>query len=202
MIYLASPYSHPDQAVERLRFEAVCQAAATLMRHGLSIFSPIAHSHPIARFGLPTDWAFWEHYNRDFLARDEDLFRVAPLGRATVNYGWSASMDLQLVTGYDPFNYRPDPESPWPAHYVEGIYIYLERDSFVRYEFDEWDFLAAWEGPAAGIEPYTKGKKWLLVSYGPDRLYSITVVGAWDIRAIYDATNGTISFGDIIRTGP
>ncbi len=42
----------------------------------------------------------------DLLASDDDLYRVAPLGRATLNYGWSASMDLQLVTGYDPFNYR------------------------------------------------------------------------------------------------
>ena len=31
------------------------------------MYSPIAHSHPIARFGLPTDWSYWERVDRRFL---------------------------------------------------------------------------------------------------------------------------------------
>jgi hypothetical protein len=60
MIYLASPYSHPDAIVREARFQAICRAAAALIRSGQHVFSPIAHSHPIAAYGLPTDWAFWE----------------------------------------------------------------------------------------------------------------------------------------------
>jgi hypothetical protein len=60
MTYLASPYSHPDPAIRDARFQAACRAAATLMRAGHHVFSPIAHSHPIAAYGLPTEWAFWE----------------------------------------------------------------------------------------------------------------------------------------------
>jgi len=74
MIYLASPYSHTDQAIEIQRFDAVCQAAATLMMRGVNIFSPIAHSHAIARFGLPTDWAYWQHYDRAFIAWCDELW--------------------------------------------------------------------------------------------------------------------------------
>jgi hypothetical protein len=32
--------------------------------------------------------------------------RVAPLDRTTINYGWAAPMGLQLITGYDSYNFR------------------------------------------------------------------------------------------------
>ena len=36
-----------------------------MMQVGLKVFSPIAHCHPIAEAaGLPTDWAFWEEYDK------------------------------------------------------------------------------------------------------------------------------------------
>jgi hypothetical protein len=63
VIYLASPYSHPDPAVREARFEAVCEKAAAMMRDGLLVYSPIAHSHPLARRGLPGDWLFWALHN-------------------------------------------------------------------------------------------------------------------------------------------
>lgn len=74
MIYLASPYSHPDPNVRQQRFEQVCLAASVLMRHGWLVFSPIAHSHPIALAGgLPTNFEFWQRWNRANLERCEKL---------------------------------------------------------------------------------------------------------------------------------
>lgn len=67
MIYLASPYSHPDANVREERFHAACQAAAHLMREGHLVFSPVAHTHSIAQFGLPIAWAFWERHDRCLL---------------------------------------------------------------------------------------------------------------------------------------
>jgi len=68
LIYLASPYSHADQAVVLQRFEKVCQVAASLMSRGHLIFSPIAHTHPIAMAGkLETHWDFWQRYDRAML---------------------------------------------------------------------------------------------------------------------------------------
>jgi hypothetical protein len=67
MIYLASPYSHPDTDVRQQRFEAACRAAAELIRHGKTVFSPIAHSHAICRYGLPLDWRFWQRHDRRYL---------------------------------------------------------------------------------------------------------------------------------------
>ena len=61
MVYLASPYSDPDPAVREARFRAAQQACAEMMREDIVVFSPIAHSHPIAeRFDLPTDYPFWQ----------------------------------------------------------------------------------------------------------------------------------------------
>ncbi len=41
-----------------------------------------------------------------YLAADEDIFRTAPVGRWTISYGWAQPMGLQLISGYDSFNYR------------------------------------------------------------------------------------------------
>jgi nucleoside 2-deoxyribosyltransferase len=67
MIYLASPYSHPDAIVRERRFRAACSAAARLIRSGEIVFSPVAHCHAIALCGVPTDWRFWERHDRRFL---------------------------------------------------------------------------------------------------------------------------------------
>lgn len=68
MIYLASAYSHDNPAIRDERFKAVCLCAAVLMRQGHLIFSPIAHTHPIAVAGeLPTGWEFWHKYDREMI---------------------------------------------------------------------------------------------------------------------------------------
>ena len=64
-IYLCSPYSHKLPEVREMRFQAACHCAAILMRRGLFVFSPIAHSHPIALAGdLPKGFDYWEHFDR------------------------------------------------------------------------------------------------------------------------------------------
>lgn len=67
MLYLASPYTHPHYAIRRARYKAACRVAAKLIQRGHVIFSPIAHSHGIAKYGLPTNWDFWETQDRWFL---------------------------------------------------------------------------------------------------------------------------------------
>lgn len=88
MIYLASPYSHPDAAVRQQRFESACRAAAELIRRGHVVFSPIAHSHSIAQHGLPVDWRFWEAQDRRLLAACDELWVL------TLD-GWRESRGVQ-----------------------------------------------------------------------------------------------------------
>jgi hypothetical protein len=69
IIYLASPFSSPDPAVEEWRFEQAAKAAATLINEGHIVFSAIAHSFPIYRYGsgLPGHWDFWERFDKAFI---------------------------------------------------------------------------------------------------------------------------------------
>lgn len=88
MIYLASPYSHPDPAVRQQRFEAACRAAAAMIRQGQTVFSPIAHSHAICAFGVPLDWRFWSRHDRRYLeACDEVVVLMLD--------GWQESVGVQ-----------------------------------------------------------------------------------------------------------
>ena len=92
MIYLASPYSHPDPAVRQQRFEAVCAAAARMMARGQHVFSPIAHSHPIALAGgLPTGWEYWEVFDRVLIGACAEV-RVLMLD------GWNHSAGIREET--------------------------------------------------------------------------------------------------------
>jgi hypothetical protein len=89
LAYLASPYSHPDPSVRIERFEAVARAAAKLMAEGYLVFSPIAHSHPIAHLGgLDGDWDRWEEFDRAMLSRCQSVI-VLQLD------GWSESRGIR-----------------------------------------------------------------------------------------------------------
>lgn len=73
MIYVASPYTHPDESVRNARFRAVCRTAAQLMRQGHVVFAPIVHGHPLVEHGLPVEWPFWERFDREHLRRCDEL---------------------------------------------------------------------------------------------------------------------------------
>ncbi len=73
MIYLASPYSHDNTLVRETRFRMACRVAAQLMRHGEQVFSPIAHTHPIAEFGLPKGWEYREEFDRWYIERCDEV---------------------------------------------------------------------------------------------------------------------------------
>jgi len=73
LVYLACPYTHDDAAEREARFEAANQAAAAMMSAGGFVFSPITHGHPLAAFGLPTDWKYWQAYDRRILEQCDEL---------------------------------------------------------------------------------------------------------------------------------
>lgn len=75
MIYLATPYNHPSAKVRNARFKIACRIAAFLMREGIFLFCPIAHTHPIAEEGeLPKGWDYWQAYDRKMLYRCTELW--------------------------------------------------------------------------------------------------------------------------------
>ena len=94
MIYLASPYSHRSVEVRDQRFRQACVAAGKLMKQGHVVFSPIAHTHPIAELvDLPKDWAFWARQDLFFLSESDRLvvLRLA---------GWQESRGVRAEIKY------------------------------------------------------------------------------------------------------
>lgn len=84
LVYLASPYSSPDAKVRQANFLAACAEAAHLMAHGHLVFSPIAHTHPIAVTGsLPTGWSFWERYDRRVIEACDEVWVLKLAGWRT-----------------------------------------------------------------------------------------------------------------------
>ena len=77
MIYLASPYSHPDPAIRDQRYLAACRATVRLLLAGQTVFSPIVHGHALVAFGLPTDWEFWARHDEQYLRRCQELIVLA-----------------------------------------------------------------------------------------------------------------------------
>lgn len=88
MIYVASPYTHPDPKIQQLRFEQVCQATAYLLCQGKLAFSPIVHGHPLTRYKLPGDWGFWQAFGETLLGLSSEMMIL------TLD-GWKESIGVQ-----------------------------------------------------------------------------------------------------------
>lgn len=89
LIYLASPFTHPDKDVERERFEAVAKCAARLMGEGELVFCPVTHSYPMHVLGgLCGTFEFWREWNLTILRRC-DVLRVLQLD------GWIESRGVR-----------------------------------------------------------------------------------------------------------
>jgi hypothetical protein len=68
LIYLAQPFSHPDRAVRRKRYEAAVYTFAYYTREGLAAFSPIAHSYDAAEnYNLDTGYEQWRKVSEEIL---------------------------------------------------------------------------------------------------------------------------------------
>lgn len=67
MIYLASPYWHPDPSIRNQRFRAACRVTAALLREGQVVFSPVVYGHTLTARGLPGGWDFWQRHDREHL---------------------------------------------------------------------------------------------------------------------------------------
>ena len=129
LVYLASPYSHPDPAVREWRYQQAIRATAYLIRRGLVPFSPIVHSHPMACLGgdLAGDWSFWR--------RQDEMFMDA-CGAIVVLMlpGWRESAGVKAEIEYMG-NKRRQIEYLDPADIPEEIGVCSEPRSAVTMEF-------------------------------------------------------------------
>lgn len=102
-VYLASPYSHPDYGVRERRYREACYAAASLMRDGHVVYSPIAHSHPISEIMPPRGHEFWMRQCMPMLAHASALFILTIHGHEQ-SVGVRKERDVAEALGI-PINY-------------------------------------------------------------------------------------------------
>jgi|LakMenEpi03Aug12_release.lakeMendotaPanAssembly.Ray.scaffolds.fasta_scaffold1268224_2 hypothetical protein len=74
IIYLASPYSHPDDSVREENYNKIAKLAAKMVSEGHVVMSPIAYGHnllPLCK--MPSDWLFWKNFCLTFLDKCEEI---------------------------------------------------------------------------------------------------------------------------------
>jgi hypothetical protein len=89
LVYLSSPYSHPDPVTMEQRRVATCSAAGYLIGRGIPVISPIAHNAAIIQqTGGETGWDIWKPQDLAILkACTEMVILCLP--------GWEASKGIQ-----------------------------------------------------------------------------------------------------------
>ena len=89
MIYVASPYSHPDPKVQEHRYTMAETYVIAAIKQRLVVFSPIYYCHRLAvKFDLPGDAMFWKNFNNTMM-RKADAVHVLQL------VGWRESRGVQ-----------------------------------------------------------------------------------------------------------
>lgn len=75
MIYLASPYTHPDPFVREMRYVSTMKVLVEqYLLKARWAYSPIVHCHELAKIGdLPKDGSFWKQYDFHMLELAEEL---------------------------------------------------------------------------------------------------------------------------------
>lgn len=101
MIYIASPFSSPDLAVRRWRYDKACELTVHFLRSGIHVFCPVTYSYFLAEeFGLDGSWDFWKKLDTDFIDRcDELLVYKLP--------GWERSVGVRAEVEYASSRNKP-----------------------------------------------------------------------------------------------
>jgi Domain of unknown function (DUF1937) len=99
LIFLSTPYSRYNEGLQAA-FEAACRLAGRLVINGLSIYSPIAHSHPIAFYGEinPLDVKLWMRLNEPHIKAASAIL-VAEMAGWKDSDGVKSEMDAFALAG-------------------------------------------------------------------------------------------------------
>lgn len=95
LAYLATPYTkYPDGGIAGA-FAAAAKLAARLLVAGVNVYSPIAHTHPLAMFGNldPLDHNIWLPFDEAMMGK-ADVLVVAHME------GWESSKGIAHEVAY------------------------------------------------------------------------------------------------------
>jgi len=117
LVYLATVYSKHPSGIH-MAFVEASSLAASLMRAGVKVYSPIAHAHPIATYGNGDayDHEVWLPFDEAIMGRS-DAIAVAMMDKWSVSRGIAHEIAFfrkadKPVHYFDP---RELMEATWPA---------------------------------------------------------------------------------------
>jgi hypothetical protein len=93
-VYLMGPYTwhgkeSERRAIECSRYRMITKFAAAIAHEGLTVYSPITHSHPMTEFAtLPGTWDYWKR-------QDEAVMQVCRECWQLTFQGWESSVGCQ-----------------------------------------------------------------------------------------------------------
>lgn len=73
MIYLASPYSHPDADVRDFRYKAALETTLEFIKRGIVCFSPIVYGRAM-ELEIGTDYLSWKTFNDDMVNNSTQIW--------------------------------------------------------------------------------------------------------------------------------
>jgi Domain of unknown function (DUF1937) len=74
-IYLAIPYT----GMEESSYDQANKAASTILNSfKCNVFSPITHSHPIAKLGVKGTWDYWQYIDYQFIDWCDEVWVLIP----------------------------------------------------------------------------------------------------------------------------
>lgn len=88
--YLATPYTRYPAGIDAA-FREAARVAGKLLAAGVNVYSPIAHSHPLAIYGGldPLDYSFW-------LPANETMIRLCDQLIVVHMDGWDKSIGVRV----------------------------------------------------------------------------------------------------------
>lgn len=94
LVYVASPYTHPDPAEVERRYLEVTKITADLVNGGMMAISPITYGHTLAAMAqMPGDWNFWMGFCLSLLNKCDKLLVVKM-------QGWEESKGVHAEIAY------------------------------------------------------------------------------------------------------
>jgi hypothetical protein len=74
LIFIASPFGHPDGVVRNKRLNATRSLIAKIIKEGNAAFSPIANTLSIAdEYGIKSNPVLWKSYCKLMLSKSDEL---------------------------------------------------------------------------------------------------------------------------------
>lgn len=108
LCYLATPYSKYPAGLQAAFEDAACLAARLLI-DGVRVYSPIAHTHPLAIYGKidPFDHAIWMPFDTAMMTKADALI-VAHLATWESSRGIKEEISVFAAAGKPIYDLNPD----------------------------------------------------------------------------------------------